>query len=123
MRVRRLDKDGDMTFGSGGLNFLQDSADAVAQNIYTNLKLFLGEWFWDKSAGTDWFGKCLGKNTTTSAYNEIKRVILSVEGVTSVEDLSLSSDTDSRAITITGNVATKYGIVSLSYKSIGDKYG
>lgn len=123
MKVRRLSTDNDMTFGNGGLNFIGDSAEAVAQNIYTRLKLWLGEWFLDTNDGTDWLGKCLGKNTLDSAVAEIRRVILNTDGVEGIVDLTVSNDTASRQVKIQATVKTPYGetLVSLTNKfTIGE---
>lgn len=123
MKVRRLSTDNDMTFGNGGLNFISDSAEAVAQNIYTRLKLWLGEWFLDTNDGTDWLGKCLGKNTLDSAVAEIRRVILNTDGVEGIVDLTVSNDTASRQVKVQATVKTPYGetLVSLTSKfTIGE---
>lgn len=115
MRVRRLDNNNDMTFGNGGLNYLQDCTEAVAQNVYTRLKLWLGEWFQDKNQGVDYLGKCLEKNSIDTAADEIRRHILQTDGVLDVRNYSVTTDPDKRAIGITGELVTVYGKTQLNY--------
>lgn len=114
MKVRRLDNNKDMTFGSGKLNFHEDSIEGVAQNVYTALSLWLGEWFLDTTAGTDWMGKCLGKNTLSRAETEIRRAILSTDGVNEIISLSSNFDNFERKVTIDANINTLYGTTSIT---------
>ena len=117
MKVRRLDNNQDMTFGNGGLNFIEDSAAAVKQNLYTRLKLWLGEWFLNTTDGTDWLGKCIGKSTLETASEEIRRVILATPGVTAISSLTISDDKSTRVITVTADVLTKYGETSVNLRT------
>lgn len=114
MRVRKLTSTGDMTFGNGGLNFIANSSEAVAQNVQTRLGLWLGDWFLDTNEGTDWSGKCLGKHSLDSAVNEIRRVILGTEGVAGIADLTVSNDADSRLVRVAAHINTEYGEVYVS---------
>lgn len=121
MRVRALSEDGDMTWGNGGLNFYADCTEAVAQNVYTRLKLWLGEWQLDTGTGTDWAGECLGKTTLERASNEIRARILGTQGVTAIESLSITLD--NRACSVTGELRTQYGKTTVNFAGgyhIGD---
>jgi len=60
MKYRRLDVNGDMSFGAGVSNFLINSPEAVAQAVMTRLKLFQGEWFIDTEIGVPYNTKVLG---------------------------------------------------------------
>lgn len=123
MRVRTLDIRGDMTFGNGSLNFYADSSEAVLQCVYTRLKLWAGEWFLDTTEGTDWLGKCLGKNTLSSATAEIRRVILETEGVQRIDELTVEADANSRGVSVRGTITTDYGATTVNYNgafTIGD---
>lgn len=123
MRVRSLSSDGDMTFGNGGLNFYADCSEAVLQCVYTRLKLWLGEWFLDTSEGTDWEGKCLGKNSASSGAAEIRRVILATAGVKSIDSLEININPDQRAVSVEGSITTDYGATTVNYNgafSVGD---
>lgn len=115
MLLRKLDNNGDMQFGNGTANFYKDTPEAIAQNIYTRLKLWLGEWYLDTDEGTDWLGKCLGKNSMDSALLEIKQRILGTTGVNSIQNFSASIEPTSRKLTITGTVNTIYGDTNINY--------
>lgn len=115
MLLRKLDNNGDMQFGNGTTNFYKDTPEAIAQNIYTRLKLWLGEWYLDTDEGTDWIGKCLGKNSMDSALLEIKQRILGTTGVNSIQNFSASIEPTSRKLTITGTVNTIYGDTDINY--------
>ncbi len=49
-RVRKLDANGDYSFGQGEANFWVNNAAGVAQNVETRLGLLEGEWFLDKNS-------------------------------------------------------------------------
>lgn len=115
MRVRRLDDNNDMTFGAGSLNFFKDATEGVAQNIYTRLKLWLGEWFLNTDDGTDWSGRCLGKNSVQSAEAEIRQRILNTAGVLSINDLTISVDDNTRAVSVNGSITTEFGKTTINF--------
>ncbi len=107
MRVRRLDADGDMTFGRGAANFYLDAPSGVGQCAVTRLKLILGEWFLDTTQGTDWGGKVLGRHSQKSYDDEIKRVILGTPGVKSIVAYSSNLSAD-RRLSISAQIMTIY---------------
>lgn len=108
MIVRALDTNGDWTFGKGR-NDYKSSTAAISQNIQTRLLSFLGDCFFDNSAGIDWFNLLGGKNQTTLALN-ISAVILNTDGVLNLLQLSLNLDVN-RNLTIVYSVNTVSGIV------------
>ena len=50
MRYRKLTDDGDMVFGTGSDYHIR-TAEGVAQAVATRLRLYKGEWRYDKRAG------------------------------------------------------------------------
>jgi hypothetical protein len=56
LRVRKLDQNGDYSFGCNFQDFWKDDANAVAQILKTRLLLFTGEWWLDRSEGMPWGG-------------------------------------------------------------------
>lgn len=106
MRARTLDADGDMTFGSGSANFAINTPDGVGQCILTRIKLARGEWFLDKTQGTDWAGRILGRSGKASYDAEIRRVILGTQGVSQIT--AYSSSLNDRRLTISATVLTQY---------------
>jgi hypothetical protein len=110
MRVRTLSPSGDMTFGNGSGNYLIDSSSAVAQIVGTTLKLWLGEWFLDLSAGIAWSTQIAGRNTLPVAIMILRSAVLNVPGVVSIGSLSYTLDTQTRLLTVTmSQVQTIYG--------------
>lgn len=110
MRVRALDSNFDWTFGSG-LNNYKTMSSAIEQSISTRLKTFLGECFFDITAGLDWFN-LLGSKDRLGLNLAITASILNTDGVTSINQLSIDLDT-SRMITITYSVNTIYTGVNI----------
>ena len=53
VRVRRLDKNHDWTFGQGFSNYASES-EAIAQNVQTRLWSFTNDWFLDLEHGLPW---------------------------------------------------------------------
>lgn len=112
MIVRALDADHDWTFGKGRNNYLRN-VDAIQQTIETRLLSFLGDCFFDVTAGIDWFGLLGGKNRQALEL-AIAAVILNTEGVTALVTLDTDLDPITRLFTATYVVNTTFsGIASL----------
>lgn len=110
MRYRRLDENGDYSFGINSLDYIKDN-DAVVQAIKTKLYLFYGEWWEDISLGLPMFQSILGQ---VSNENLRRTVILlsaeqiqSVEGVSSVDSIVVAIS--ARKLTLSIDVTTEYG--------------
>lgn len=82
MRYRALDANGDMTFGHGQADFLQDSPACVGQAIVTRLKLMQGEWFLDSTVGMPYATQVFIEGGRFTADRAAQRVILGTQGVT-----------------------------------------
>jgi hypothetical protein len=109
MIVRRLDVDGDMTFGQGLANFAQD-AEAVAQNVRTRLYLILGEWFLDVEDGVPYLQSIFVKPADLALSESIlKARIVDTEGVQELTNFQFLFDRNTRQVTVTGTVRTVYG--------------
>lgn len=116
MRYRRLDSNGDYTFGNGKYDFLVD-IEAVPQAVQTKLKLFRGEWWEDLSEGLPFFQEIAGqfiksdedKDIVTKLYcNRISDVpefnsFLSVEA---------DFDFEKRIYSLKADIDTTYGIIN-----------
>jgi len=81
MRVRRLDENGDMTFGHGLANFWINQPEGVAQSALTRLRLSLGEWFYDASDGTPWVTEVLGERTQATRDIVVRDRVRNTVGV------------------------------------------
>lgn len=109
MRYRKLDVNGDYTFGKGDANFLVDTPEAVAQAVMTALKLFRGEWFIDISAGVPYLTKVLGFGTMTEYDFEIQDAITGTTGVVEITDYASYYNPSTRGVSIQATINTLYG--------------
>lgn len=84
MKVRAIDSEGDWL-----LRYKADSA-AIAQNVKTQILSLYNDWFLDFENGVRWFNYLSKNPNTDKMRDEIKRQILSVEGVSSLEILNIN---------------------------------
>jgi hypothetical protein len=113
MRYRRLDENGDMTFGKQQANFLKDSPAAVAQAALTRLKLWTGEWFVDATEGTPYQNGILGYGTRQAVEPILRSRIIETEGVSEITSFDILFDADARKMSISATIDTKYGVAQL----------
>lgn len=112
VRYRKIDDAGDAVFGGGQDSFWVNVPDAVAQAISTRLLLLTGEYFLDVAEGTPWRQSILGAGTT-STYDAVLRArILGTQGANQM--LSYSSSKVGRALSVTAQVNTIYGPVTVT---------
>ena len=103
MITRSIDSNNDWNFGKDKQDYLADK-EALPQNIKTRIQSFVGDCYFDLSAGVDWFN-LLGTKKIDALKNAITRVILNTTGVLSLESLELSLD-DQRRLNITYRVSS-----------------
>jgi hypothetical protein len=103
--VRALSQTGDWTFGRGRANYLTRNS-AIAQNISTRLKSFLGDCFFSSASGIDWFN-LLGSSARTELELAIATTILNTDGVTGLERLDIEVNAD-RFFRVSYAVTTVY---------------
>ncbi|MCA8480251.1 hypothetical protein LGN35_20110 [Burkholderia multivorans] len=109
MRYRKLDDDGDYSFGGGTADFLVNTPETVAQAVLTRLRLLRGEWFVDTTAGMPWATDVLGKYTSGKYDAAIRQCILGTQGVNELTSYSSSVDPETRTLTVTATINTIYG--------------
>lgn len=114
--VRALDVNDDWTFGRGRNNYLS-GRDAIAQDIVTRLRSFLGDCFFATQDGIDWFN-LLGNKSEVAINLSVGSVILNTTGVTSILELSFELD-ENRALTIAYSVNTAVGVVTGLITEVG----
>nr|DAU94200.1 MAG TPA: hypothetical protein [Caudoviricetes sp.] len=102
MRVRAIDSEGDWLLGHKA-----DSA-AIAQNVKTQILSLYNDWFLDFENGVRWFNYLSKNPNTDKMRDEIKRQILSVEGVSSLEILNI-------------NTNERKAIIEVQYRDIYDE--
>ncbi|MBC8950265.1 hypothetical protein [Xenorhabdus sp. TS4] len=112
MRYRREDSNGDYSFGQGDNTFLINSPETVAQAVKTRLSLWRGDWFLDVTEGTPYREAVLEKNYSSAM--SLRERILGTEGVIEIVSLDARRDPDTRQITITATINTRYGQTTLT---------
>lgn len=108
MRVRALDSVGDWTFGKGQNDYKTGLA-AVRQNIQTRLSSFLGDCFFDTTAGIDWFN-FLGGKDIADLNLAIKTTILNTVDVVALVSFSSALDPITRNLLVNYTVTAFAGI-------------
>jgi len=99
MRVSGLDNNLDWRFGKGRAVYKRN-ADAIAQNILTRFRSFLGDWYLDTEAGIDWF-KLLGNiGTEKRILRAVESAVMQTEGVLSIQELKIIGRDSSRGVRI-----------------------
>lgn len=111
MKVRKLDEAGDMTMGRGSSCFLENTPEAVAQNVMTRLALWRGSWFLDTTEGTPWLQDILGKHEAVESI--LRARILDTTGVTEIVDFESILNPDTRTISISAWIETRYGAANI----------
>lgn len=117
MSIRAIDKvSGDWTFGQGRGNYLTGEAE-INQDIATALKIFLGEWFADISAGVDWWN-LIGSKNSEGIILQCRTVIAGRAGVTKINSVFATLDRVSRALKISYNVSTVFSLQTVNAVTI-----
>lgn len=113
-KYRRLDANGDMTFGCGAESFAQ-GVEAVRQAIETRLRLLRGEW-WERPAdGLPLYQQMLGR-PCTQAQKELMDLLVAgriadTRGVARV--LSVRSAFENRRYVCSARVETECGEIEI----------
>jgi hypothetical protein len=113
MKYRKLDTDGDYTFGLGDSDFYSDTPEAVAQAVLTRLKLDQGEWFLDINEGTPYSTEILGTGTIGRYDFAIKDRIINTFGVQQIREYYSYIDPNDRSSHIFCVIDTIYGQTNL----------
>ncbi len=103
--VRRIDTEGDWTWGKGRGNYIINIA-AVSQNIQTRILMFFNDCFFANTSGIDWWN-LLGSKQEVQLVLAISSTIINTNSVTGIQQLSLNV-TD-RVLNISYAVQTVYG--------------
>lgn len=108
MRVRRLDKKHDWTFGNG-FNSYANQSESIAQCVTTRLWSFTNDWFLDLNHGLPWLDK-MGKAINLSELElKIKRQVLETQGVKQLTHYESNFNADERTLTIIVDYLDIYG--------------
>jgi hypothetical protein len=119
MRYRKLDQDGDYTFGHSQDDFYRDEPAAVGQAALTRLLLWLGEWFLDTDEGTQYMQGILGKNDISIADTNIQDRISGTESLTDISDFQSSIDPVTRHYSFIATIDTEFGPTQIQKDNYG----
>lgn len=117
MKIRRLDKSGDWTFGQSLANY-SEGDEAIVQNAVTRVKEFRNDWLWNINTGADWFNILSQKNNEDIIKREVARLLLASEGVSMINNLSIASKENEFQIRVT--ITTIYNRNFLAHIGIND---
>jgi len=105
MSVRQLINN-DYSFGNSQADIII-GLDECLQKCKTTLMQLKGEWFLDGRDGVAW-GDVLAQRTNTQALTElVKKTLLGIDGVKSINSLSI--DLDDRRAFILATLTTEFG--------------
>jgi hypothetical protein len=112
--VQQIDANCDPIEGPNGPVFLSD-LDAVAQIIYTTLRLLLGEWFQNLTIGFPLFQSLIGASGSPTDQAGvmliIQHTILSCPYVLQIVDFRFEFNSATMASTFTAIVSTAFGSI------------
>jgi hypothetical protein len=96
-----------MSFGSGSVNYLVNSPQAVGQLAVSRLQLFEGEWFLDLTAGLA-LSQVLGVNSLATVNLAYQDVLSGTQGFADYASFSSNINTSTRSYTANTTLDTIY---------------
>jgi hypothetical protein len=106
MTTRRIDSNGDWTFGQGRSNYCQRSEEII-QNVITRIRSFKYDWYLDTKAEIDWINILGQLGNKDTILREIERVTLNTDGVKTINTLEIIN-LSKRKVTISLGFTTIY---------------
>ena len=95
----KLDAAGDLDISTGDLDLVYFDAAGVAQRLQTRLRLGLGEWAFDVTAGVPWRQEILVKGRDVAPARAVLTAqILSCPGVVAIDILNVAIDAAQRRL-------------------------
>ena len=113
MIYRKMDANGDYTFGSNSSSYLSKN-EAVAQAISTRLKLLIYEWWEDLEEGTPLWQSIVSSRDISEAANIIRKRIIGTDHVKNLTFFDYSWDNTNRKLSIRAQVDTDYGELTVT---------
>ena len=100
MRVRRVDKNHDWTFGRG-LNNYANGSEAIWLSVKMILLSVRNDWFLDLDHGINWFEYWQKNPNMLEMEMDVKTHVLNVDGVVKIDTYDVSIDPETRKSIIT----------------------
>lgn len=120
MKARRLDDKHDWTFGSSLANYALTS-EAIKQCVKTILLSFRFNWHLDEDHGINWWAYFVKNPNVSVMESDIKRHILEVEGVATLQELNLQLNTITRKMTVTVRYTDIYSNSQVVIQDVGNQ--
>ncbi|MGE9550436.1 hypothetical protein ACQPT2_04255 [Erwinia amylovora] len=111
MRTRRLDGNGDWTFGRGKASYASKS-ECVRQKVATRLRSFKQDWFLNQDHGSDWLGNMARRGTRVKLESDMRSCILETDGVKTLTAFATQYVPKTRKLTVTATFTDIYGTES-----------
>lgn len=113
-----MDENGDIAIVNGDFYFVT-GIDATIQYLNQYLRLFLTEWFLDETQGIPYLDEIFIKNPNPVTIDSIfKAKIIQCPGIIELLAFSLSIDSPTRLLTITGRIRGLDGEADFSLPNI-----
>jgi len=105
---------GDLAIDKLDLSIIQ-GADAVRQQLYIKLNLWVEEWFLDTEFGTPYLQSILGKQITLGgAIAALKKSILEIDDVDDLQEFSFNFDRAKRNLVVNFVCSTPFGLIRIT---------
>jgi len=111
MRTRRLDADGDWTFGRGRSSYASKS-ECVRQKVKTRLLSLKQDWFLNLDHGLDWSGNMARRGSRVKLESDIRSCILQTDGVKALTAFDTQYMPKTRKLTVAATFTDIYGTES-----------
>ncbi|AUR81928.1 hypothetical protein NVP1016O_48 [Vibrio phage 1.016.O._10N.286.46.A11] len=92
---------------TSGDHFLYDQT-AISKSVVRRVKTFYGEYFLDRTDGTRMLNGVLGKTSEVEREQELRRRILTTDGVLAITQMSITQDIK-RKVSVSVTIATPFG--------------
>lgn len=112
MIYRRLDDNGDYTFGGNQSSYIKD-AQAVDQAVTTRLRQMIYEWWEDLEDGLPLWQKIIGSRDKEAAEKIIRDRIQKTKYVKSILNFSVEWKNETRKLIIRAAVDTEFGQLAI----------
>ncbi|WPH64013.1 hypothetical protein vBVpP1_11 [Vibrio phage vB_VpP_1] len=92
---------------TNGEHFVYDQY-SISKGVIRRIKMFYGEYFLDRTDGTRMINGVLGKTSEIEREQELRRRILTADGVLAITQMSISQDVN-RKVSVSVTISTPFG--------------
>ncbi|AUR82872.1 hypothetical protein NVP1029O_39 [Vibrio phage 1.029.O._10N.261.55.A7] len=92
---------------TSGEQFVYDQ-EAISKSVIRRVKAFYGEMFLDRTDGTKMLNGILGKTSDVEREQELRRRILTTDGVLAITQMSITQDIK-RKVSVSVTISTPFG--------------